>query len=138
MIDDLSGIGLHTDEPLTEKLRITAEEVFDAEEDGCMDDLDGVTVAGLLTAARNEIIALRTMIEGRTTAPTREEFAAVRDAGGAVRFAYPIVPGEDATVRGRCFRYGDVDDARDMGATAWWAFDRTGRLCTWPVAGGAR
>ncbi len=136
MIDDLSGIGLHTDEPLTEKLRITAEEVFDAEEEGCMDDLDGVTVSGLLTAARNEIIALRAIIEGRSTPPTGAEIEEHHRAGGTWYVASTHGRALTTTRGDAIALCGHL--ATNGNPATWWAIDTRRRPCAWPVVGGAR
>lgn len=67
MIDeDLAGLAMHDDTPLAEKLSIAAAEVVDAAINDRMDDIDGITVSGPMTAARIEIDRLTAKVASLT------------------------------------------------------------------------
>jgi hypothetical protein len=85
-------------------------------------------VEALARAKGAELDALRAIIEGRTTPPTREEAEAHFAGGGSFRVRF-----DDGTSL-ECFEPSHLRMARRASMTShWWALDSTGRPCAWPT-----
>lgn len=81
-------------------------------------------VEALARAKGAELDALRAIIEGRTTPPTREEAEAHFAGGGSFRVRF-----DDGTSL-ECFEPSHLRMARRASMTShWWALDSTGRPC---------
>lgn len=76
--------------------------------------------------------ALRAIVRGRTTPPTRAEFDALGAAGGCVRY---VAAGGNGSFPATPSWWGSVLDLARGGAR-WWAWDVSGAPCAWPVVGG--
>lgn len=83
--------------------------------------------------AEAERDALRAIVEGRTTPPTKAELHAIRDAHGFVSYGF-----SDGEPGGYAATLAEVNDALRAAAAdgvtvTWWTFDANGRPCAWPV-----
>lgn len=78
-------------------------------------------------AAEAEVTRLRALMAGRTTLPTREEFAALAEMGATLRAVWSNgsdeIPARDA--------YWDVVVSTPDGSR-WWAHGADGALIEWP------
>lgn len=94
--------------------------------------LDGapVDVVLVVDALRAENARLRAIVEGRTTAPTRDEVDVHFAAGG--RWILRWSDGTFGTARGPC-AVADASEPGILTAVRWWPLDRDGRPCAWPV-----
>lgn len=81
-------------------------------------------------ALRAENARLRAIVEGRTTAPTRDEVDVHFAAGG--RWILRWSDGTFGTARGPC-AVADASEPGILTAVRWWPLDRDGRPCAWPV-----
>lgn len=100
---------------------------------------DGAQMQHALDVARAEVLALRSIVDGRTVPPTPNEVEAHRATGGSWRWsvisrglAMAGMGGTSQTPHGSAIPAGWRRD--DHITECWWALDREDRPCAWPVA----
>lgn len=100
---------------------------------------DGAQMQHALDVARAEVLALRSIVEGRAVPPTPNEVEAHRATGGSWRWsvisrglAMAGMGGTSQTPHGSAIPAGWRRE--DHITECWWALDREDRPCAWPVA----